>query len=121
MSDVDPAATHGAAIGIDHVGIAGADLDRLAAVVYAADAPAENMTRLSRLAGRPAEPDPLVGFRITLARGCERVLPRAVASALFPGARGVPPLIGLTVVTEAASAAFVHAGGVAIRFTAVSG
>jgi Glyoxalase-like domain len=93
----------------------------LAEVVYTADAPAEIMTRLSRLAGRPAEPDPLGGFRITLSQGCVRVLPRVVASAVFPGAPGVPPLIGLTVVTEAATGQVVHAGGVAIRFTAVSG
>jgi len=93
----------------------------LTEAVYATDTPAEIMTRLSRLAGRPAEPDPLGGYRISLARGCVRVLPRAVASAIFPGAPGAPPMIGLTVATEAVSASVVHAGGVAIRFAAASG
>jgi Glyoxalase-like domain len=93
----------------------------LAEVVYAADAPAEIMTKLSRLTGRPAEPDPQGGFRVTLAQGCVRVLPRVMASAMFPGTLGAPPLVGLTVATEAASRQVVHAGGVAIRFIAVSG
>jgi hypothetical protein len=75
MSDLDPAANNGAAIGIDHVGIVGA----------------------------------------------VRVLPPEVASAIFPGTTGAPPLIGLTVATEGAGGAVVHAGGVAIRFAAVSG
>jgi hypothetical protein len=93
----------------------------LTEVVYAADTPAEAMTRLSRLAGRPAEPDPLGGYRISLARGCMRILPRAVASAIFSGAAGTPPLVGLTVATEAVGGQVVHAGGVAIRFAAASG
>jgi hypothetical protein len=47
------------------------------------------MTRLSRLAGRPAEPDPLGGYRIPLARGVLRILPPA---ALFPDATSAAPL-----------------------------
>ena len=38
MSDLDPAAIHGAAIGLEHVGIAGADIDRLAERFAAAKA-----------------------------------------------------------------------------------
>jgi hypothetical protein len=120
----------------------------LTEAVYASDAPAETMTRLCRLAGRPAEPDPLGGYRIPLARGCVRILPRAAAAALFPGAAGVPPLVGLTLAAElpngitggithaptgqtttgqatighaTASGRAIHVGGVAIRFTAASG
>jgi hypothetical protein len=94
----------------------------LTEAVYATDSPAETMTRLSRLAGHPAEPDPLGGYSIRLARGALRILPRAVAAALFPGAAGAPPLIGLTIAVETGDATndrIVHAGGVAIRFTAV--
>ena len=72
----------------------------LTEAVYATDAPAEPMTRLSRLAGRPAEPDPLGGYRIPVARGFVRILPRAVALALFPGAAGSAPLIGVTIAAE---------------------
>jgi hypothetical protein len=101
----------------------------LTEVVYATGAPAETMTRLSRLAGRPAEPDPLGGYRISLARGCVRILPRAIALTLFPGATNTSPLIGLTIATEAVggapvndpTAGVVHAAGVAIRFVSVSG
>jgi Glyoxalase-like domain len=92
----------------------------LTEAVYATDTPTEIMTRLSRLTGRPAEPDPLGGYRVTFAKGCVRVLPRAVASALFPGTAGGPPLIGLTVAIEGAGGPVVHAAGVAIRFAAVS-
>jgi hypothetical protein len=101
----------------------------LTEAVYATGAPAETMTRLSRFAGRPAEPDPLGGYRIPLAHGCVRILPRAVAAALFPGATSSGPLIGLTLAAEiprgrtgetignSANGRVVHAGGVAIRFT----
>jgi hypothetical protein len=87
----------------------------LAEVVYATDMPAETMTRLSRLSGRPAEPDPLGGYRIPLGRGCVRILPRAAAAMLFPGADAGLPLLGLTIVGSSAGEV-VHAGGVAIRF-----
>jgi hypothetical protein len=122
----------------------------LTEAVYASDAPAETMTRLSRITGRPAEPDPLGGYRIPLARGVLRILPPPVAGALFPGATAGPPLTGLTIAAEVtgtrgASVAnprrvdtidltdagqmaaggdgnvrVVHAGGVAIRFTVVT-
>jgi hypothetical protein len=88
----------------------------LTEAVYATDTPAETMTRLSRLAGRPAEPDPLGGYRIPLSRGCIRILPRAVAEALFPRASNSPPLIGLTLTAEIANHRVIHSGGVAIRF-----
>jgi catechol 2,3-dioxygenase-like lactoylglutathione lyase family enzyme len=93
----------------------------LTEAVYATDAPAETATRLSRLTGRPAEPDPLGGYRIPLTRGTVRVLPHAAAKSLFPGVADGPPLIGLTIAVEVGSDVVVHAGGVAIRFTAAPG
>ena len=69
----------------------------LAEVVYASDTPADTMTRWSRLAGRAAEPDELGGYRISLARGVLRFLPRAAAGKLFPGATGNGALFGLTI------------------------
>ena len=101
----------------------------LTEAVYASDAPAKIMASMSRLAGRPAEPDPLGGYRIQLSRGCVRMLPHAAAAGLFPGATGGAPLTGLTIAINADPAAegrgdaaglganrVVHAGGVAIRF-----
>jgi hypothetical protein len=88
----------------------------LTEVVFATDAPAETMTRLSRLAGRPAEPDPLGGYRIPLGRSRVRILPRAAAAALFGGTNGPLPLAGLTIATEEGEERVMHAGGVAIRF-----
>lgn len=101
----------------------------LTEAVYGSDAPAEIMTLLSRLSGRPAEPDPLGGYRITLARGRVRVLPRAAAATLFPGQSGEAPLIGLTIVTDVGSpiapdhggGRLVHAGGLTIRFVSTAG
>jgi hypothetical protein len=124
----------------------------LTEVVYASASPAETMTRLSRLAGRPAEPDPLGGYRIPLARGVVRVLPRDATAVLFPGVTGGAQLFGLTISVEVpnkvagslrgqthrappsatttagkaiengtANGLTVAAGGVAIRFVAVSG
>jgi hypothetical protein len=92
----------------------------LAEVVYATSSPAETMTHLSRLSGRPAEPDPLGGYRIPLARGCLRILSPGSAGALFPGTRSGPPLIGLTVTVDpnGEPGRVGHAGGVAIRFIA---
>jgi Glyoxalase-like domain len=90
----------------------------LTEAVYATDTPAEIMAFVSRLAGRPAEPDPLGGYRIALFRGIVRILPRRTAAGLFPGAAGGPPLFGLTIATDTHSDAnpVVQAGGVAIRF-----
>jgi hypothetical protein len=93
----------------------------LTEVVYATDAPAETMTRMSRLAGCPAEPDPLGGYRLRLARGTIRVLPRVAAAQLLPGATAATPLIGMTIAAEAAGDRVVHAGGVAIRFASAEG
>jgi hypothetical protein len=94
----------------------------LTEAVYASGTPAETMTRLSRLTGRPAVPDPLGGYCIPLPRGCVRVLPRAAAEVLFPGATGAAPLIGVTIAIamtgDATGAQVVHAGGLAIRFSA---
>jgi hypothetical protein len=103
----------------------------LAEVVYASDAAARAMAHLSRLAGRPAEPDPMGGYRIPLGRGVVRILPHAAAAALFRGATGTGSLFGLTITIDAlhnagagltdepnpapASLA-VEAGGLAIRF-----
>ena len=105
--------------------------------VLAVDTPAETMTRLCRLAGRAAEPDPMGGYRIALPRGAVRVLTPAAAGRLFPGAAMTPPLTGLTLLTDDGNAAIgaigralgvalvetpcgpvAHAGGVAIRFAA---
>jgi hypothetical protein len=85
--------------------------------IYVTDSPAETMTRLSRLAGRPAEPDPLGGYRIPLTRGVLRILPPA---ALFPDTTSAVPLACLTIVADAdaPTGRTVHAGGVAIRFIA---
>ena len=74
-------------------------------VVYASASPAEIMTLLSRLAGRPAEPDPLGGYRIPLARGMLRILPHAVAEILFPGVTSGGPLFGLTIAVDASNEA----------------
>ncbi len=100
---------------------------RLIEAVYATDHPAETMTRLSRLAGRPAEPDPVGGFRIEFGGGgCVRVLPPAAAATLFSGlptedTRTIgPPLRGLTIAAEQAEARVIYAGGVAIRVTAAA-
>lgn len=113
----------------------------LTEVIYACDAPAETMTRLSRLAGHPAEPDPLGGYRIHLSRGVLRTLPRAAAARLFPGATGNAPLFGLTIAVEATGETIaslsgtrtreatsssrggpaITAGGVAIRFVSAAG
>jgi len=90
-------------------------------VIYATDVPAETMTRMSRLAGRPAGPDPLGGYRVRLTRGTIRVLPRVAAAQLLPGATGATPLIGVTIAAEAAGDRVVHAGGVAIRFVSAEG
>ena len=101
---------------------------RLTEAVYATDHPAETMTRLSRLAGRPAEPDPVGGFHIDFGGGgCVRVLPPAAAAD--PVTRpdrcedirtGGPSLRGLTIAAEQSEDRLVHAGGVAIRLTAVA-
>jgi hypothetical protein len=118
----------------------------LTEVVYASDAPAETMARLSRLAGRPAEPDPLGGYRIPLTRGALRVLPPAAAKTLFQGTIASGPLFGLTIAIAArpntaagvtgatclaetnhatggnqSESLAVHAGGVAIRFINAAG
>ncbi|MSP01279.1 MAG: VOC family protein [Acetobacteraceae bacterium] len=93
----------------------------LTEAVYASDAPAETAARLSRLSGRPAEPDPMGGYRIPLGRGRVRILPRAVAGILFPGATNGPPLIGLSIDAESSGGRVVHAGGVAIRFATARG
>jgi hypothetical protein len=83
--------------------------------VFASPAPAETMTRLSRISGRPAEPDLLGGYRIALARGCLRILPQPVAETLFPGATDASPLVGLTIAGRGPGR-IVRAGGVGIRF-----
>jgi hypothetical protein len=117
----------------------------LTEVVYASASPAEAMTRLSRLAGRPAQPDPLGGYCIPLIRGVLRILPLDAAAALFPGASGGGPIFGLTIAVEAPTNAAgndngasepegfdhatgnlpatlaVNAGGVAIRFISAPG
>ncbi len=88
----------------------------LAEAVYGVPAPAETMARLSRLAGRPAEPDPLGGYRIGVGRGWVRILPEAAARRLFPGGGcRVPMLMGLTIATEGGEARVVHADGVSLR------
>ena len=92
----------------------------LTEAVYAVAAPAETMARLSRLAGRPAEPGPLGGYRISCGRGTVRVLPRAAAETLFPGVSGGAPLTSLTIAADIPEARVVHAGGVAIRFVPAS-
>jgi hypothetical protein len=88
----------------------------LTEAVFATDAPAETITRLSRLSGCPAEPDPLGGYRIPFGGSRIRILPRAVAAALFGGAIGPLALAGLTIATEGGGERVVHAGGVAIRY-----
>jgi hypothetical protein len=118
----------------------------LTEVVYATHSAAETMNWLSRLTGRPAEPDPLGGYRITLARGVLRILPHTSAATLFPGVAAGGPMFGLTIAVGAASNGAagetarassgatvapapravaegppVSAGGVAIRFVNAAG
>lgn len=95
--------------------------------VYATDAPAPLTALLSRLSGRPAEPDPLGGYRIPLARGTLRVLPRGAAMALFPNALEPnhatgAPIVGVTIAVAADGpvGGVVQAGGLAIRFVAMA-
>jgi hypothetical protein len=91
----------------------------LTEVVYASGSPARTMTGLSRIAGRPAEPDPLGGYRIALARGCIRVLTDETAAGLFAGQLSAverPALVGVTIAAGIPDIRVVHAGGVAIRF-----
>jgi len=97
----------------------------LTEAVYATAFSAETMTRLSRLSGRTAEPDPLGGYRVPLARGCLRVLPLAAGARMFPGSDGGPALIGpsligLTIAVESSGdpGQIARVGGVAIRFVA---
>ena len=90
----------------------------LTEAVYAVDLPAETMSRLSRLTGRPAEPDPLGGYRIPLARGRLRILPRGAAPGLFPTATASLPLIGLRVAAGISDDRMIKAGGIAIRLAA---
>jgi hypothetical protein len=114
----------------------------LTEVVYASAAPAETMTRLSRLTGRPAKPDPLGGYRIPLARGVVRILPLSATEMLFPGATESGPLVGLTIAVAesngiacgssgrarqpaiasaaAADRLIIDAGGVALRFVDIA-
>jgi hypothetical protein len=103
----------------------------IAEVIYAVPGPAETMSRLSRVTGRPAVPDALGGYRIDLARGVVRVLPPDVAAKLLPGSSGGPALAGLTVAVDESIEAggnatergdrTVHAGGVTIRFSLAAG
>jgi hypothetical protein len=90
-------------------------------VVFATDTPAVTMTALARISGRPAEPDPLGGFRVPLPRGCIRVLPREAAIRLFPGAQGTAPILGLVITAEGGDGRILHGGGVAIRLTGPAG
>jgi hypothetical protein len=110
-------------------------------VAIATTTPAETASRLSQLAGRPVEPDPLGGFALKLAEGGNRVriLPSAQVQTLFPGA--VPPahpwIAGATLSTDDRNAALrrrlaywgishiandmgitVQAGGFFLNFTA---
>ncbi len=93
----------------------------LVEVVYGVDAPVESMARLSGLAGQPALSDAAGGYRIPLGQSCVRVLPRAAALALFPGARSALPLLGLTIAAEIMGTHVVHTDGVAIRFIPATG
>ena len=95
--------------------------ETLIEAVYAVSHPADMMAYLSRVTGRPAEPDPLGGFSVPLERGCIRVLPKSAAYALFPRTVDGPALIGLTVVAETAATRVVHAGGVVIHLVPASG
>lgn len=84
--------------------------------VFAADIPAATAAFLSRVAGRPAEPDPAGGYRIPLVRGLIRILPRAAATVLYPAGGG--PIVGLTLGTATGGGEIFHAGGVTIRLAA---
>ena len=92
----------------------------LEGVVLAAAEPAETAARLSRLAGLPARPDPLGGFRLPLpgATGAAgprspampttlRVLPPPAVPRLFPGVAppALPSIVGMTVRTDDGAAA----------------
>ena len=90
----------------------------LTEAVFAAEAPARTLTWLATLTGQPAGPDPLGGYRIQLPRGSIRILPPAAAHALFPGASGAAPILGLTIATREGDGRVIHAGGVAMRLAA---
>jgi len=92
----------------------------LEAAILAVPSPAETIARLSRLAGLPATPDPVAGFRLTLpgAPGAAgpfapamqteiRVLPEAALPGLLPGVTppGLPFLAGMVLRTEDGAAA----------------
>lgn len=72
-------------------------------------AAARAAARLSRLAGRPAVPDPAGGFALPLPLGCVRILPPEALAAVLPGVEvPVLPFIAGAVVR-------VDDGGVAVR------
>ncbi len=91
----------------------------LEAAIVAAENPAETTARLARLAGLPAEPDPLAGFRLRLP-GAERaagphspkrettirILPPEALPRALPGvtAPALPFMAGMVIRTEDATA-----------------
>jgi hypothetical protein len=92
----------------------------LEAAILAVPSPAETIARLSQLAGLPATPDPVAGFRLTLpgAPGAAgpfapalpteiRVLPEAALPRLLPGVTptGLPFLAGMVLRTADGAAA----------------
>jgi catechol 2,3-dioxygenase-like lactoylglutathione lyase family enzyme len=76
-------------------------------VIIATDAPAEAAARLSRLAGRPVQPDPLGGFVLTLGAGQLRMLPPDAIRPIFPEAKlpSLPWIAGISLLTDDRNAA----------------
>ncbi len=89
--------------------------EALTVAILAAADPAETTARLSRLTGRPAEPDPVAGFRIRLAgaKGAAgpfspametavRILPAAALGRVLPGvvAPALPFMAGMVIRTS---------------------
>ncbi|HWX49821.1 MAG TPA: VOC family protein [Roseomonas sp.] len=79
----------------------------LESVVLAAPEPATSAVALSRLTGRPLEPDSAGGYALPLPHGRVRILPAEALGAVLPGvtAPTLPFLAGFTVRTEDGNAA----------------
>lgn len=74
----------------------------LDSVILAVQRPAETAAGLSRLTGRPLEPDPAGGYRLPLPQGRVRILPPEALAAVLPGvvAPTLPYLAGFVLRTD---------------------
>jgi catechol 2,3-dioxygenase-like lactoylglutathione lyase family enzyme len=83
----------------------------LAEIVIATSTPAETAARMSRLAGRSVQPDPVGGFVLQLSKGKVRMLPPEAVTQLFPETQfpllpqNVPWIAGAILLTDDRNAA----------------